>query len=88
MDGEKHLQDLPERDDGWVEANLDDFGMPGNAGADLFVAGIGAMPAAIPWGNPIHAPNLFINGLQTPEATSPQNGDFHTTLPSIGGLRS
>src|SRR5262245_43380105 len=72
MDGEEHVQQVPVGNDVWVEVNLDNFGMPRIAIADITVGGVDCVAACITRLNAVDTLDLIINSFQTPEASPSQ----------------
>src|SRR4051812_14850772 len=81
VNGEEHFKNFAEGREFGIEPDLDYFGMSGIASANLFVRGVGDMPAHIAGHdgiNPVHFP---VNGFETPEAAAGKCCGFYCHIP-------
>ncbi len=79
MGFEEHPQQRFQRNLSGVEDHLNDFGMAGGSGADLFVRGIGILAPAVAGFHLKNPLNARINGFCAPKASSAKGygiGDF------------
>ena len=59
-----------------VVDDLDDFGVAGAAGADLFVSGLVDGAAAVAGDDGLHAAEALVDGFAAPEAAFAERGGF------------
>ena len=63
-------------DFGWIENDLNRFGMPCRPGADLFVCGVGSAAAGVTHRRFDYSRDLLEDFFHPPEATAGYSGDF------------
>src|SRR5579875_3201111 len=83
MQRKEDMQQVAIADDRRIKRHLRDFHVPRLAGANLLIAGIGDVPAHITRADRFHAVNLLDGGLDTPEASAAEIGNFagwHTKI--------
>src|SRR5215210_557920 len=76
VDGEVDLQDVAIRDLVGVERDLHDLGVPRHLRANLPVGRVGDVAPRVPGLDFLHAPQLLVDRLQTPEAATPERRDL------------
>ncbi len=74
MDHEKYVEQVAERDLGWIEGDLHNLGVAGDTGAHLFIRRVGACAAGIAGDNGVHTAQLAVNRVETPEAAAAEGG--------------
>ena len=72
----EEVDDFLVADDGGIELDLDDFGMAGVSGADVFIGGIFGFAAGVAADDILDAFNKEILRLHAPEAATTDNGGF------------
>src|SRR2546430_15990278 len=75
---EEHVQQLVERYDGGIEADLHDLGVTGGAGAHVLVRRVGHMAPRVAGLDLLDALQLLERGFEAPEAAAGERGDFVT----------
>src|SRR2546421_1706134 len=73
---EEHVQQLVERHDGGIEADLHDLGVTGGAGAHVLVRRVGHTTPRIAGLDLLHALQLLERGFEAPEAPAGEGRDF------------
>lgn len=73
MNRKEDVQQVGEGDDGGVKGDFDDLGVPGEAGADLLVGGVGFMPAGVAGDDIADAADLVEDSFEAPEASAGQD---------------
>jgi hypothetical protein len=71
---EEYFQDFAVGNFLWIKGYLDDFGVTGSAGADLFIRGIVNRSARVSDDDIFDSSQVFIDWFQTPEAAAAQGG--------------
>src|SRR5208282_6554837 len=72
VDGEEHSQEVRVGELGWVEVDLDHFGVAGPARADILIGGVRSTPSSVAGEHGADAAQLGQDGLGAPEAPSPK----------------
>jgi hypothetical protein len=78
VDREEHIQDVAKRGHIRIEGDLDDFGVPTPASANLFVGRVLDMPAHVSRFNFGDASHIEIHGFEAPETASSECGLFES----------
>ena len=76
MDAEEHFQDRTEGEKAGIECDLNNFGVTGCPGADIQVGRIGDGSTSVPHFDIFNARQFIEDGVQAPEASAAECGDF------------
>src|SRR5829696_7719015 len=76
MDGEVDLENIFVRDNRGIERNLHDLGVPRRLRAHRPVSRVRHVAARVPGLDLLHAPQLLVDRLETPETAAPERGNL------------